>query len=493
MAERLSLAGAVVVSMDDRRRIFDDASVLIEDGRVVDVRAGYVRHGRTLDCRGRVVLPGLTNAHAHGLEAVLRGCGGQLSLVPWIHQRMHPLMAALDEGGASVAARLTALEVLRSGGTSYLDPEVPSRFLSTMTAAAVGSGLRVGLAVGLGDVDPYGGDELHEDIGSSGDGEDHGAGHQTHRHGDGGHGHGHGHGDHDELAEALAALDAGPDHGDRVRYLLGPRVLSGVTPELGRRLRAAADERGLGLTFHAAEVMADVTAVRDRSGLTAMAYAEEAGLLGERTVIAHGVHLEDDDLDRLAATGTAVAHCPGSNGKLGSGIARVPAMLERGIRLGLGTDGAACNDRYDLIAEMRLAALLHRAAASDPTAISAEQVLALATRGGADAVGLLDGGRLLPGSLGDAVVLNLRRLGSWPAPDVIEGIVFAADRSAVETVVVGGDVLLANGVPVGIDEESLLRDAEEVAWEAIRSAGLESVIRRGARADGSSEFERHQH
>jgi cytosine/adenosine deaminase-related metal-dependent hydrolase len=247
-------------------------------------------------------------------------------------------------------------------------------------------------------------------------------------------------------------------------------VLSAVSPDLGPTIASLAAAHGTGITFHCAEVPQDREAIRARHATGPGAYAASIGLLGPRTVLVHGIHLDDDDLDALARTGTHVAHCPASNAKIGAGIARVDEMRRRGINVGLGTDGGNSNDTYDMVSEMRIAALVRRAAARDAAAMSAATALEMATRSGADALGLL-AGRLEPGAYGDVVVVQPRREGAWPTVDPLHSLVFGTG-GAVESVVIGGDLVVESGEVRSLDAAAVLRDAEEAATAAMARSGI---------------------
>jgi cytosine/adenosine deaminase-related metal-dependent hydrolase len=459
---RMSLTGGAIVTMDEAGTVLPRGTVVIEDGQIVEVVPHEVRHGTVVDCRGRLVTPGFVNCHAHGLEALFRGAGGELPLVRWIRERSHPLLGALDEDGARAAVRLVTMEMISTGTTAWLDPEVPPQLRVAIALAAAESGIRATLAVALESRAGYGHDDSH---------------HQHHS------GHGHGsHGGHDgddgsgvatsatgvdDLVALLQPVEGAP----RVRFWLGPRVLSAVTPELGEQVRSAADATSSGVTFHCAEVPEDVADTRARYGETPAGYARRIGLLSQSTVIAHGVQLEPEDFDALAATGTSVAHCPTSNARIGAGIAPVVDMTRRGVRVALGTDGGMCNDTYDMIAELRIAALIQKASRRDPSVLSPEAALAMATVGGADALGL-PVGRLVPGLGADCVVFDLDRAGGWPTVDPIDTLVHAAGARAVESVILGGELVVSDGQPTWLDPERVRRDARDAAESAIQASGV---------------------
>ena len=452
-----SLSGGLVLTMDPDAPAFSEASVILEEGRVVDIVEGYTEHKDSIDCRGSLVMPGLVNTHAHMAEVLWRGCGGEQNTVAWIANRKHPLMAQLDPDSIRVAVRLACVEMLRSGTTAVLDPEVPADLALAVASAAQELGIRACLAVGVASGAGYGAIE------------------ET-----GGHGlHGHAATDSfdvldPEFEEFIAAWRDTFD--ERVAMWLGLRVLSGADPLLGQALSDAMEKHRLSLTFHCAEQPSDVEAIRAESGMGTLEYAESIGILGPTTLIAHGVHLDESDLDVLCQTATSVSHCPSSNSRTGAGIAPVPAMLQRNINVGLGTDGGMVNDRYDMLSEMRYMALLQKAVSGNPKAVTPERALQIATCDGAVALGL-ESGVLKPGAPADVVVVDLVALGSWPTANPVDALVFSADRHAVQHVLIGGDVCLSHGEPVDVDIPELLGDAAEVSRQTIRAAGLEEEVK----------------
>ena len=440
----LSIAGGTVLTLDDARPLIADASVLIEDGRILDLRPGWVVHGEVIDARGRIVMPGLVNAHAHALEGLFRGCGGELTLLPWI-RRTHALMDQLDAGGARIAGMLAAAEMLRSGTTAYLDPEIPTdtRF-DGLVAGLLAVGIRPAVTLLI---------------------EDRGGYHQW--------------SDRSEPALSTHEVDlidrwAGPT--SPVRMFAGPSVLSAVTPALGRAIRAVHDERGIGIAIHFGEVPEDLEDVRDRGWPSIVDFAAEAGLLPPGALLTHGVQLAEAELVRLAAMEVSLVHCPSSNAKLASGIAPLTSMLARGLNVALGSDGAVCNDSYDMFAEMRLAALLQKVRQLDPAAVAPRDVLRMATVNGARALGI-DAGRIVPGALGDITVVDPVRLGSWPTPNIVDSLVFATTAANVVDVFVGGEARVRDSQLVGVDVSRLLADARDVAGQAISDAGLDEAVR----------------
>jgi 5-methylthioadenosine/S-adenosylhomocysteine deaminase len=445
---RLTLVGGTVFTGAFGAGEPSERSVVVEDGVIVDVTDGTDGPGVQLDCRGKLVLPGFVNAHAHTTEVLFRGLGGTLDHVDWV-DRKHRLQRAVDVRGAEAGTRLACLEMLHSGVVAFLDPEVLRDHLPGVERAAGAAGLKAALAVSFEARHGYGTDGGHH--GHHGDAGDHGR-----------HGPGNGRG------ATAPEVSAGSRQG-RVTPWLGPRAMSAMTPELADAIAERAASDGLGITFHCSEDHRDHAAVRADHGLTPTAFAQQHGLLTERSVLAHGVYLEPEDLPLIASSGATVVHCPVSNAKTGKGVAPLRELVAAGINVALGTDGGMCNDTYDMFLELRFAGLVHRAAGRDPGATRPEELLAMATANGARSIGT-SGGMIEPGRSADLVVIDLRRIGSWPTHDVVDSLVFSATRHVVETVLVDGEILLEDGHATGVDEAAVLRDAEEMAAAAAESA-----------------------
>ena len=204
-----------------------------------------------------------------------------------------------------------------------------------------------------------------------------------------------------------------------------------------------------------------------------MGYCSEVGLLNPSTVLVHMVHLDDSDIKALAETGTHVAHCPTSNAKLASGVARVPDLLKAGVNVGLGTDGAPCNNTNDLLQEMKLAGIIHKAVSFDPTLVPAEQVLECATINGAKALGLeKDVGSLDVGKKADFVAIDMRRVNLQPYYSPVSAVVYSATGGDVSMTVVDGKIVVEKGKLITMDEQEVWREAEKRGHEIVKRAGL---------------------
>jgi cytosine/adenosine deaminase-related metal-dependent hydrolase len=241
-------------------------------------------------------------------------------------------------------------------------------------------------------------------------------------------------------------------------------------------MTALSKEKNIPITMHCAEVKADREFFASQDH-TPMSYCASVGLLGPSTVLVHMVHLDDSDIAKLAETGTHVAHCPTSNAKLASGICRLPELLSSGVNVGLGTDGAPCNNTNDLLQEMKLAAIIHKAKSYDPTMINAEQVLEMATVNGAKALGLQDSiGSLEVGKKADFVAIDMRRVHLQPYFSPVSAVVYSVTGKDVDMVVVDGKEVVVGGKLMTMDEEEVWKEAEKRAHEIVERAGLTQKV-----------------
>jgi cytosine/adenosine deaminase-related metal-dependent hydrolase len=228
------------------------------------------------------------------------------------------------------------------------------------------------------------------------------------------------------------------------------------------------------MTMHLGEVIDDVRYVRDNFNMTLTEFAKENNLLGSDMVFAHGIHFEDDDLQRLADSQSNVSHCPASNMKLASGFARVPEMLEMGVPVSLGCDGGPSNNTYDMIREARLAALIHKAKADDPLVVTAEQALEMATLGGAKAMGIADSvGSLESGKIADMILIDMQDLGFTPVTNPVSNLVYSGSGHAVDTVIVNGRLLMRNKKLLTLDEDAVMERALKHSGPLLERAGID--------------------
>ncbi len=404
-----------IVTMDDRRSVLS-GSLVLQDGRIESIGEDPPASGGTrfVDGSGLTALPGLIQTHIHLCQTAFRNTADDTELLDWLAQYIWPGEGALDAHRLRLSAEMGIAELLLGGTTCILDMAT-IRHTDAVFQALADSGMRAVSGKCLMDDASICPPELVEDTDD--------ALRET-----------------QELIEKWHGFDDG-----RLRFAVTPRFAVSCTDRLMRESVKLAERHGLLLHTHASENRGEIELVRKKTGKGNLRYLGDVGFLNERSCVAHCVHLEDGDLELLRRTGTHVLHCPSSNLKLASGIAPIPEMLEAGVSVSLGADGAPCNNNLDGFHEMRLAALIQKPRRG-PKIMPALTALELATRNGARALGL-EGqtGQLRPGLLADLTLVDLRQPHCQPVADVYATLVYAARASDVRHVFVGGEHLVADG------------------------------------------------
>jgi cytosine/adenosine deaminase-related metal-dependent hydrolase len=445
---------ATIITMDAERRIIRDGALAVSGSRLVgvgkkgEIRRQFLEDRDRVDLRGMVVIPGLVNTHVHLSQALIRGCVDDMGLIDFLAKGIWVLMGNYDEDDGRISSELSILEMLKSGTTAFVESMLVGRYGFDGIAHVVESaGIRAALSKVVMDTASYvEGNPMHSGMVEDGD-----AAFQ-------------------EALDMHARWEGAAD--GRIQVWFGPRPPGGTSAELYQTMTAAAKERGMGITMHLAEVREDVAYIRSQYNMRPVEFVESVGMVGPRVLLIHTVWLDDDDIQRLARTGTNVTHNPVSNTKLASGIAPIPAMLAAGVNVGLGTDAATCNNTFDMINDMRWAACLHKVNTGDPTVTPCETVLEMATINGAKAMGLeKEIGSLEVGKQADFVALDLDKPHVVPAPDPVSALVYAAKGSDVDTVVIDGKVVVSNGQALTMDEERILHEAKERAAKLYPRAG----------------------
>ncbi|MCU0938377.1 MAG: TRZ/ATZ family hydrolase [Burkholderiaceae bacterium] len=415
--------------------VLEDHAVAIARGRIVAL-APIAQARSRFAARTQVVLdthlvtPGLVNAHTHAAMTLLRGVGDDMPLQRWLQERIWPLeMALVDEHFVHDGAQLAALEMLRAGVTTcsdmYFYPEASARGLRSLGMRAV-----------LGII------AIEMPTRYAADAEDY-------------------------LRKGLAARDALRDD-PLVSFTVAPHAPYTVSDATLRRVALLAEELDLPVHIHVHETAHEVDDSLATHGLRPLARLDQLGLVTERLIAVHAVHLNPAEIRLLAERGASVAHCPASNLKLASGLAPVAALMRAGVNLALGTDGAASNNRLDVLDEMRLAALLAKGTSADASVLPAMQALESATLSGARALGLEHRiGSIEVGKEADLVAFDLARPESSPVYDPVSHLVYACGRESVSDVWVAGDAVVrkrqATQTGGGAASEALL--PQVAAWQ----------------------------
>lgn len=446
---------ATILSMNSKRQILTRGAVAVTGNQIVAVGKSQevvekYPEKRRINCNGNILLPGLIDTHVHEAQAMIRGCADDLSLIDWLTKRVWVLQGnyTTDDGRASAA--LCALEMIKSGTTSFIESMLAERYgIDGVVETVIQSGMRAAIGKIVMDLPSYAKADgvMHPGMVENGE---------------------------ESVRNTLVAYDRWNGAGDgRIQIWFGPRTPGGVTPNIYDWISKLAAERGMGITIHLSEIKEDIDYAVSQGFRTPTEFAAAHGLLGPRTVLAHFVWSDPTDWKTLAETGTHVSHNPASNSKTATGIAPVYGMLQAGVNVTLGCDGGPSNNTYDVIRDMRMASYLACLLEKNPTVVPAENILEMATINGARAMGLEDQiGSIEVGKRADFIIIDMDKPHLTPCFDPVSTIVYAAHGSDVDTVVVDGKILMHNRKMQTLDEEAIVADARQRAMQVAQRAGL---------------------
>ena len=431
------LHAACIVTQDDQRRIIENASLAIDKGLIADIGPTAELQQRwqaseTLQHEDKLVLPGLINAHTHAAMTFLRGLADDMPLMDWLNKRIFPVEQKLTPELVRLGSLMGYAEMLRTGTTACVDMYL---FEASVFEAAETAGLRClgGEAVFAFPSAAFSGPEA-------------------------------------DLDATRALAEKYRDH-DRLRVAVNPHSVYTTTAEILTACRDLAQELNLPLHIHLAETPSETQICLSAQGKRPTEYCRSLGLLDVPCTLAHVVDVTSEELDLLARKNAVVAHNPSSNMKLASGAAPVAAMLARGIRVGLGTDGPASNNRLNMFSEMGRAALMHKLTGLDPTLLPAGQVLDMATLGGAAAMHDARLGSLAPGMAADCIALDLTEPNLQPMYNEVSHIVYAATGMETRMTMVGGEVLYNDGHFTRFDYPALRQEMRNVRRFVLEASG----------------------
>lgn len=434
------IRGAVIMTMNARDEIVR-GNVLIEGNRIAGVgpdAGAAVRPDRVIEAGGKVLLPGFVQTHIHLCQTLFRGRADDLELIDWLRKRIWPLEAAHNEESVYYSALLGIGELLRSGTTTILDMETVHHADAAFRAMEEG-----GIRALSGKVMMDHGTEVPLPLQEN-----------TER----------------SLAESVDLLEKWHGAaGGRIRYAFCPRFVVSCTEELLIGVRDLSEQYGVMVHTHASENREEIAIVEAERGMRNVAYLDHIGLARPNLILAHSIWLDEEEKRIIRERGVKVTHCPGSNLKLASGVAEVPDLMGRGVPVGLGADGAPCNNNLDMFQEMRLAAFAQKVQ-HGPTVMDARTVLRMATIGGAEVLGMeKEIGSVEVGKLADLQLLDLDDFHAYPSfdADLYSRVVYAATRGDVDTVLVDGQVVVERKNVRTIDKTRVLRESDRVLKELL--------------------------
>ncbi|NLC07347.1 MAG: 5'-deoxyadenosine deaminase [Syntrophomonadaceae bacterium] len=443
-SQRILIRNGQLITMNSQRDIYQ-ADIIIEGKRIASIipkpqqSIDPADFDLVIDATGKIVMPGLIQAHIHLSQTLFRGQADDLELLDWLQQRIWPLEAAHDEESLYYSAMLGCAELFRGGTTCIMDMETVHH-----TDAAFQAILENGLRAVSGKVMMDCGEGVPDGLREKAI---------------------------ESIQESVRLLEKwhGRDEG-RIRFAFQPRFAVSCSDDLLREVARLADYYGVMIHTHASENRREVGLIQRERGARNIVYLHELGLTGPNLLLAHCIWLDDSEIEILRQTGTSVVHCPSSNLKLASGLAPVPEYLEKGITVALGADGAPCANNLDMFQEMRLAALIHKVRYG-PTAMPAAQVLEMATLSGARAMGLEEEiGSLEVGKRADLIIVNLNQVHSLPETDVdpVSRLVYSARASDVETTIIDGRVVMFNRELLTINEREVIENCNRIVGQEDR-------------------------
>ncbi len=425
MQADLLVAGKWLVTVDDKHTIIADGAIAIAGNNIVAVGptadvVSAVDTAERIDAPHHVIMPGLINGHTHFADSLFRSLVGDISLEAWLQNLWKAEGEFVNAENIDLGVRLAIAESIKGGTTAALDmfwfPEVAAQ-----VASKAGFRLVTGpvfLDIGM----PY--VNIPE-----------------------------------QSVEFYEAFKDDP----LITMAMQPHGTYTVGPDLLQETYAYAETFDALYHIHASETTTEVATVRDKYDRTPIEQLEAYGLLSERTVLAHAVHLSADEIALVAERGAKVAHCPVCNCKLGSGVAPIPAMIEAGVPVMLGTDGPVSSNDLDLWTHMRFAATIHRGVHQDTLIMPSADVLAMTTREAAKALNLPITGSLEVGKQADFILVAMNQPHLAPIYDLYSHLMYSVGRADVQTVVINGQIVMRDRTLLTIDEEKTLADLDQLA------------------------------
>ena len=425
------LKAGYVLTLEDSSGIIEDGAVAIRGNKIADVgteeevEKNY-QSKNVIARKNAIIMPGLVNTHTHAPMVYFRGMADDLPLKEWLEKHIWPAEEKwLGPEFVRDASELACLEMLKVGITTYND----MYFFEEASAEAVHAlGIRAVLGVGILDFPSVTAKTL------------------------------------DEYFDKAEAFIRQFRDDPLVVPAIAPHAPYTCGPDTYRRAASLAEKYDVRLHTHLSETEWEVQEVKKRYGLSPVKHMSSVGALNDRMLAAHCVWVDDTEIDLLAEHNVSVSHCLESNLKLASGIAPVVRMLDAGVRVAFGTDGAASNNDLDIISEMSTAAKLHKTVAGDPTVLNARQAVLMATRWGAEALGMGDRlGRIREGFIADMIMIDLNRTHLTPLYDIYSHIAYSARASDVGCVMVDGKMVVNEGEPVLCPEDEIIVKANRWA------------------------------
>jgi len=410
-------------------KILTNKNIFIQDDLILKITESkdFQEVDYVIDGKNKLAMPGLVNTHTHLAMTLFRGYADDLPLKEWLEEKIWPKESKLTSYDVYCGSLLGICEMIKSGTIAFADMYF---YMDEVAKAVSESGIKASLSVGM--------------IGIAGD--------------------------ENEILNrgVIFAKNWHNSENGRIKVMLAPHAPYTCPPSFLEKVISKAVEFGLGIHTHLSETFLEVENIKNLYGVTPVRLMNRVGLFNVPVLAAHCVFVDDEEIEILAEKEVGVAHNPQSNLKLASGIAPVKKMLQKKVKVGLGTDGPASNNNLDLWEEMRLAAILHKGTEKDPTCVPAEEALKMATKNGMEILGWKDSGVIKEGYKADIVILDLNKPHFYPRHNLISHLVYSASSADVDTVIVDGKVLMEKRELKTLDEERIKFEAEKRAFDLIK-------------------------
>ncbi|MDF2987946.1 MAG: amidohydrolase [Eubacterium sp.] len=410
-----------IITMNDGNMIIENGFIGVADKKICfvsDKLPDDVSFKKEIDGNGKIAMPGFVNAHSHSAMTLMRNYADDIALEAWLFDNIFPIEAKLTDKDVYWGTMLGIAEMLKSGVTAFADMYM---FMDEVARAVTETGIKANLC--KSPVQFFEGGELKRLDRSQGTVDYY---NQYHNSADG-------------RIKVFVEIHS--------TYMFNEKTLTNAA--------ALAKQLNTGIHIHLLETATEVQSSKRDYGMTSIEICKKTGVLDVPVLAAHCVHLTDSDLEIMKEMNCSISHNPTSNLKLGSGIARVPEMLKLGINVCLGTDGASSNNNLNMFEEMNLAALIHKGVAMDPQLMKADTILKMGTSNGASAIGFTDTGKIAEGLKADIILIDTDKPHFYPKNNPLSTLVYSAQASDVDTVIVDGRILMQNREFTAIDEEKI--------------------------------------
>lgn len=434
----IGIFGAKILSMDKNFSIINDGAIIINNGKIIEIgeseklRATFSVK-KSIEAKGKLVMPGLINTHTHSAMTIFRGFADDIALKSWLHEFVFPSEAKyINAQTVKLGTTLAIAEMLLSGTTTYND-----MYFFVQEAAEITEkfGMRAVLSEGIIDYPTPSADKPEIGIAHT-----------------------------EELLKSWK-------NNELINIAISAHSPYSCSKNLLQKVKSFADKNAIKLHIHLAETQWEVSEIQKLHKKTPTEYLESLGILDSNIIAAHSVHLTEHDIDLYAKYGLGVAHNPECNMKLASGVAPIPKLLAKGVKVGIGTDGVASNNNLDLFQDLRTAAFVHKLENADPSLANAKEMVKMATIGGAQVLGLEhEIGSLEIGKKADLLIIDLFKPHLMPIYDIYSHIVFAMTGNDVETTIINGKIVMENRIIRGFDFADLALRVQDIASNIIKNS-----------------------